>query len=1620
MMPLLTTSGLPALLLSGAIALSSAGGAPPPAAPGPETFIGEVDWVHIAYVGEPTTLDFSATRGGTITGITPALPHTVDGAAITITPAAAAATATYTVTTSLNEAVGIEIVVREAPPPLELAGAPPTLIVEQGRSVPHHQLWTYHQNGTFPVTYEKVSGPDWMLCRSAYSYAAAAEETGSFTAVYRATDRRGDSVDIVVPIDVIPLRSRTPTYTLQAGDSDVSSAIVAQNLHQTGGVLYVPKALNSKNWGSTNISVSDAANPLIVRGDPRVAEDDETIIGINLKNVSGHVHFEDLTFRYLTDPPPSGADRFGVRFGSDVRLYRCRVEGLVKTIDPSQPDPIKGNPWETSDTFAYFGSGFRPDTSSVRTVLQECVADKIYEAVELRGLLVDFTVERYRDDGYVLQESDGAVIHGFDMRIITTGNRTTADHEDFGQSFTQNGAAPYLAVYRAFFSAEGWPMQGLFNQHQLFNSTSRTPEDMLHHWHFDEVAAFNGHVHSFYAERVFNGLLENSAILRHPDEASGDSIFNHAEGSSWTIRNSIIGKVGGDAQAALGHLIVLENSIEMDVATPLHSYADVFPNRLNGGLATEQRMQISTSWAAANPNIGPAILHQGTSPDTTAPVLQSTSPADNATSVGTNVSIVLTYDEPVKAGSGNLVVRNVTAGTDVEFIAAAAPAVSISGNTVTVDISDLVADSDWQITTPQGWLTDLAGNQAPAIGAGALTFTTGGAFSGTLNGPTSQISYRGVTWNFSSPVYWLASANGDPVVISDAAHLPSGTSITSTSPASASDRHGIMRDPADPDYTGQGFDTGLDDGTGGNAKNYTYTDLLNIDPGNTGSPISIGTGDAFSLVKAVSGSHNFYAMDEYVVLTVMNQLPPSEGTWFRPGPSAPVKAWKHRIEDMNFGVFPELAKISQIDWPESYYNTIIATKRQTVPTWIGSGEKARRSQCAGEPSTDGYSSVYAYDRAEAMLSLFLDPGGNATHIAGRQNLAILLGQWGIDYVESVAAGLTRSAGAGQWNGYRLFMKLAAFLFGSSEYLAWSRQVLTNSTDQPFWVTDTEVGFPVTYDTGNDAAGARLVGETFQAVELGTPNWLKEFAQIPTANAHIYKIYSETWLDVCAFELLAMGLLRNGPGGISGVEAVLDGPNDTSNSRAAAFAYLDRTATWRNETFSSNTFSHGSSTLAVYDAWRDELIYAGSPMPKWVGPADVRQSADDNEFSAGSSAGQINWNFSLTAHTTSPIVDREIEVSVDYAFDDDAGINVPYQYHKVATGAGVSGTISGLRHGTDHYCRSRQRNAVGWSRWSQNWPLRHHNASGKPANEMAPRRKATTPGTPSGTLQQVAAPVVLYKPYPAHEMGYFEPVSDATDVQHFYAGMGYWTGGTGGLSASYQWQRDTGGGFGDINGASSKKYSRTTADSGALLRCRVTVNGVVAFTNVVAVPAAETFPATTLISTDFQGRFPFNWPAAWSAMQAGLTNYEIIPFPNARMEPELTPGGLWLHKIADNPSMTADLTAAAPLNTSYTVELQVAGGYFPSDSADDEMFNDLIFEIRDGTGAIRGNCSWIIPRNTWTLEQGGKAHTFTGAFAIGSSGNRTVRLWVDGSPGAGSVLKGQFGGPVLTRLVIRAI
>ena len=100
--------------------------------------------------------------------------------------------------------------------------------------------------------------------------------------------------------------------------------------------------------------------------------------------------------------------------------------------------------------------------------------------------------------------------------------------------------------------------------------------------------------------------------------------------------------------------------------------------------------------------------------DKIAPLLNTLSPSDNATTVAVNSDLKLTFNETIKAGTGNIIISN---GTDTRTISITdTTQVSHDFNVLTINPkSDLLPGTTYSVTFAAGVITDKTGNAFAGI-----------------------------------------------------------------------------------------------------------------------------------------------------------------------------------------------------------------------------------------------------------------------------------------------------------------------------------------------------------------------------------------------------------------------------------------------------------------------------------------------------------------------------------------------------------------------------------------------------------------------------------------------------------------------------------------------------------------------------------------------------------------------------------------------------------------------------------------------------------------------------------------------------------------------------------------
>ena len=138
--------------------------------------------------------------------------------------------------------------------------------------------------------------------------------------------------------------------------------------------------------------------------------------------------------------------------------------------------------------------------------------------------------------------------------------------------------------------------------------------------------------------------------------------------------------------------------------------------------------------------------------DTTAPVISTLNPADDATDMAVAANLVATFDESIRKGTGNITLKKSSDNTTVEtFDVATSPRVTVSGATLTIDPTSNLA-----VTT--GYYVEIASTAIQNLHE--LSFA--GISDATIWNFTTvalPVDYTWINTSSGASGYWTNSAN---------------------------------------------------------------------------------------------------------------------------------------------------------------------------------------------------------------------------------------------------------------------------------------------------------------------------------------------------------------------------------------------------------------------------------------------------------------------------------------------------------------------------------------------------------------------------------------------------------------------------------------------------------------------------------------------------------------------------------------------------------------------------------------------------------------------------------------------------------------------------------------------
>ena len=181
-------------------------------------------------------------------------------------------------------------------------------------------------------------------------------------------------------------------------------------------------------------------------------------------------------------------------------------------------------------------------------------------------------------------------------------------------------------------------------------------------------------------------------------------------------------------------------------------------------------------WSLDSIVVVPAIVS-----DTTEPILSSSAPTDGATGIAINSNIVLTFNENIAFGTGNIQVIDVTDASNSFTINTASPGslASINGAVLTINPSTNLDDnSNYAVQIAATAIDDISGNSYAGITNNTtLDFTTVAPIPLTITVAANNKTYDGNTTTTVGAASLSGVSSGDDVSING---VPSAFNFAST------------------------------------------------------------------------------------------------------------------------------------------------------------------------------------------------------------------------------------------------------------------------------------------------------------------------------------------------------------------------------------------------------------------------------------------------------------------------------------------------------------------------------------------------------------------------------------------------------------------------------------------------------------------------------------------------------------------------------------------------------------------------------------------------------------------------------------------------------------------------
>ncbi len=783
----------------------------------------------------------------------------------------------------------------------------------------------------------------------------------------------------------------------------------------------------------------------------------------------------------------------------------------------------------------------------------------------------------------------------------------------------------------------------------------------------------------------------------------------------------------------------------------------------------------------------------------------------------------------------------------------------------------------------------------------------------TINGQdesagVSSVTYNGVTFTFDRQVTAGNFVTGEPWVVSSEAFA-----ITAISPDSqvlnGGVAHGAMKDPYVEFEVGaageQGFDEFLENATasGLTASNTTYNPSLNIDPGASGSPISINQNEETSIVKtvrlsSVTDPNNWQTIEKYVPLHVLSSAPPANA--YPPTSSGLTKTIWTR-DDINENVLRSLSMPASFDVDYASASALIP---RDLGLYGSTGELLRRFRL--DVTTGASSSNYSATVTRPYIDYMMLLHDSTVSVSDRQKIIDDVVRHAIQIHGLTTRGWeqTRASGAGQGFAYHPWIYYGAFLLGDQTMLDAAQALQSTAVSFAQWITPDDVGTPAPGKSG-------ATSQTFFQEHVGVPFIIPD--EWGSNHDTRYGVIAQS---SSAIELMAIQLLQNGPGGVSGTEALLDGELfDNTSQRAASLAHIDRVMTF--QPWPAGAWDLTAKYRDIYN-----VVQPLTGLTAWTGQPD---QIPVSVLSVTGGDGSLSWDISGIDYATEPVTQIDFRYSLD-------GV----QWIVVPDVSDID-SVTGLLKGTDHYTGFRLHSASGSGPWSQNYPVALPIDSGNDRGVVATTGSATV-AAPTFTID----PAIQYRQHPAWDGPSWAPAPSTLSAEQveLACGVGY-LGAYPAPTFAFQWKRDGS----DIAGATNQTYTRTAADAGAEISCQVTATNsqgsASATASGVTAPALTVLPSSQLIDTDFGGAFAIDYETELANATASGAIAVHQPTQSFGGLSGVNVGALLADKTGARPSVELPFQNPAIAGKTYTVT-----GQFVLDSSNSSYVRVRILNSAD--------------------------------------------------------------------------